>query len=136
MDLLPRFEGAVIIAVKAANSEERRTACAKEQTMSEKNDIEEIIDIEIYAKEGKEPRFGNKIKYRIRIDDKHYVIDRRDPTGRELLLVAGKNPPEGYRLDQKLHGGATKKIELDERVDLAKPGVERFMTIPLDATEG
>jgi hypothetical protein len=136
LDLLLRIEGAVVIAVKAANCDTQRTACAKEQTMNEKNDIEETIDIEIYAKEGKEPPFGNKIKYRVRIDDKHYIIDHREPTGRELLLVAGKNPPEGFRLDQKLHGGATKKIELDERVDLAKPGVERFMTIPLDATEG
>jgi hypothetical protein len=104
--------------------------------MNENNELDEIIDIEIYAKEGKEPPFGKKTKYRVRIDDKHYVIDPRDPTGRELLLIAGKNPPEGYRLDQKLRGGATQKIELDEKVDLAQPGVERFMTIPLDATEG
>lgn len=104
--------------------------------MNENNELDEIIDIETYAKEGKEPPFGKKIKYRVRIDDKHYVIDHRDPTGRELLLIAGKNPPEGYRLDQKLRGGATQKIELDEKVDLAQPGVERFMTIPLDATEG
>jgi hypothetical protein len=104
--------------------------------MNEKNDIDEIIDIEIYAKEGKEPPHGKKIKYRVRIDDKHYVIDNRKPTGRDLLVVAGMIPPEGYRLDQKLRGGATKKIELDESVDLAQPGVERFMTIPLDTTEG
>ena len=100
------------------------------------NKIYEIIDIELYAKGGKKPPFGEKIKYRIRIDDKHYVVDHRYMTGCELLALAGMNPPEGYRLDQKLHGGATKKIELDEKVDLAQSGVERFMTIPLDATEG
>ncbi len=104
--------------------------------MNENNELDEIIDIEIYAKEGKEPPFGKKIKYRVRIDDTHYVIDNRNPTGRELLVIAGKTPPEQYRLDQKLRGGLTKKIELDEKVDLAQPGVERFMTIPLDATEG
>ncbi|MFH2114601.1 MAG: multiubiquitin domain-containing protein [Spirochaetota bacterium] len=64
------------------------------------------------------------------------VIDHRDPTGRELLTVVGSNPPEGFRLYQKLHGGMTKRVELDEEVDLATPGVERFKTLPLDATEG
>lgn len=104
--------------------------------MNENNDIDEVIDLEIYAKEGKDIPFGKKIRYRVRIDDAHYIIDHRDPTGRELLTIAGKNPPEGYRLDQKLRGGMTKKIELEEKVDLATPGVERFKTLPLDATEG
>jgi hypothetical protein len=45
-------------------------------------------------------------------------------------------PPERYRLDQKLRDGTIKKIELNDVVDLTLPGLERFMTIPLDQTEG
>ena len=41
-----------------------------------------------------------------------------------------------FRLDEKLVGGRTVKIELDQVVDLTAPGVERFMTLPLDQTEG
>ncbi|OHD16957.1 MAG: hypothetical protein A2Y38_05940 [Spirochaetes bacterium GWB1_59_5] len=104
--------------------------------MYENNDIDEVIDLEIYAKESKDTPFGRKVRYRVKIDDKYYIIDHREPTGRELLRIADMNPPEGYRLDQKLRGGATKKIELDEKVDLAQPGIERFITIPLDTTEG
>ncbi len=104
--------------------------------MQENQDIEQIIDIETFAKEGKDIPTGPKVRYQIRIDAERFILEERRPTGRELLIKAGKNPPEGYRLDQKLHGGVTKKIELDEEVDLATPGVERFITLPLDPTEG
>lgn len=103
--------------------------------MYEDNERDEIINIEVYAKEGKDTPFGKKIKYRVKIDDKYYIVDHRYPTGRELLQAAGMNPT-GYRLDQKLRHGETRKIELEDKVDLAQPGVERFMTIPLDTTEG
>jgi len=104
--------------------------------MNEQLNTEELIDIETFAKEGKKVPVGPKIRYQIRIDSDRYAINYKDPTGRELLILANKNPPEGFRLDQKLHGGATRKIELYEKVDLAQPGVERFITLPLDATEG
>jgi hypothetical protein len=104
--------------------------------MQENQDIEQIIDIETFAKEGKDIPKGPKVKYQVRIDGERYIMDKQHVTGRELLVKAGKNPPEGFRLDQKLRGGATKKIALDEIVDLAAAGVERFMTLPLDNTEG
>jgi len=104
--------------------------------MQENQDIEQIIDIETFAKEGKDIPTGPKIRYQIRIDGERYLMEKRQPTGRELLIKAGMTPPEGYRLDQKLRGGATKEIKLDQEVDLAAPGVERFITIPRDPTEG
>lgn len=94
----------------------------------------EIVDIEAYAKEGKVPPKGKR--YRIRIDKQSYVVEVSQMTGREILVLAGKNPPERFRLDQKLKGGATKKIELGDMVDFTTAGVERFMTLPLDQTEG
>lgn len=93
--------------------------------MNENEDMEQVIDIETFAKEGREIPTGPKIRYQIRIDGERYLMEKRHPTGRELLIKAGKTPPEGYRLDQKLCGGATKEIKLDQEVDLAAPGVER-----------
>jgi hypothetical protein len=57
-------------------------------------------------------------------------------TGRQLLVLAGKNPPEKFRIDERLHGGLTKRIGLDEIADFTEHGVERFMTLPLDQTDG
>lgn len=75
-------------------------------------------------------------KYRIRVDKQHYTVESDAITGREILHLAGKQPPERFRLDQKMVGGVTHKIELSDVVDLTAPGVERFMTLPLDQTEG
>ena len=94
----------------------------------------EVIDVESYAKSGRNPPAGKQ--YRIRVDKTLIVVETSTITGREILTRAGKIPPERYRLDQKLHGGRTVKIELDQVVDLTTPGVERFMTLPLDQTEG
>ena len=96
--------------------------------------IMNVIDIEEYVKEGKKVPSGQK--YKIRIDKERYEVDKQVITGRELLVLAGKTPPERYRLDMKFPGGRTEKIELDQTVDLASHGVERFVTLPLDATEG
>jgi len=99
----------------------------------ENEDHSEVIDIEKYAKEGKTPPVGKK--YRIRIDKDYFEVETNHMTGKEILELAKKNP-DRFRLDQKLKGGATKKIELTDTVDFTEPGVERFMTLPLDQTEG
>lgn len=94
----------------------------------------EIVDVEEYAKEGKAPPKG--VRYRIRIDKQKYDVDVPAMTGRELLELAGKRPPERYRIDMKLRGGETRLVPLDESADFTTPGLERFMTLPLDQTEG
>jgi len=94
---------------------------------------DEIIDIEEFAKAGRPvPRDR---RYRIRIDREHFVVDEPSLTGRQILKLAGKTPAE-FMLSQKFRGGEVKKIEPDEKVDFTRPGVERFMTLPLDPTEG
>lgn len=102
------------------------------QSQAEK--IHDEIDIEEYAKRGKRPPPARR--YRIRIDREKFVVVTPNPTGRELLTLAGKVPPERFSLTQKLHGGAVHPVGLDDTVDLTQPGVERFMTLPLDQTEG
>jgi hypothetical protein len=93
-----------------------------------------LIELEEYAKLGKVPP-KNK-RYLIRIDKTKYEVNVHEMTGRQLLDLAGKKPPENFLLTQKFRGGATKKIELNETVDFTTPGIERFMTLPLDQTEG
>jgi Prokaryotic E2 family E/Multiubiquitin len=94
----------------------------------------EIIDLEEWSKTGK--RAPQDRRYRIRIDRKFYVVQQTQITGRQLLALAEKTPPERFSIFQKLHGGEAKKISLDENVDLTTPGIERFYTLPLGETEG
>lgn len=95
---------------------------------------EGVIDLEAYAKSGRTPPPNRQ--YRIRVDKQQIIVTTPTITGREILRLAGKQPPERFRLDEKLVGGRNVKIELDQVVDLTTPGVERFMTLPLDQTEG
>jgi hypothetical protein len=97
-------------------------------------DILEEVEIEVYGKKNVSPPKAKK--YVIRIDKVKYKVEVPSMTGRQLLLLAGKTPPEKYSISQKLHGGHVKPIGLDESVDFTQPGVERFMTLPLDQTEG
>jgi hypothetical protein len=95
---------------------------------------DEVVDLEEYAKAGRKPPRARR--YKIRIDKQHYVVEVSSMTGRELLTLAGKTPVSNYMVSQKMRGGEARKIGLDERVDFTTPGLERFMTLPLDQTEG
>jgi len=102
----------------------------------EQHEIEsdEVVDVEAYAKAGKPVPPAKK--YRIRIDKEHYTVEVPSMTGRQLLQLAQKTPPEGFEIRQKLQGGQLKKIGLDEETRFDAPGVERYVTLPLDQTEG
>lgn len=102
--------------------------------MENEKDPKEVIDVEEYSKANKPIPHGKH--YMIKVDTKKVEMTKQIVTGREILEAAGKMPPERFQLNQKLRGGMVKKIGLDETVDLAEPGIERFMTIPLDQTEG
>jgi len=95
--------------------------------------VDEIIDVEQFGKSGNTLPRGRQ--YRIRVDKQHVVFDKEVVTGREILSAVGKDP-QRFRLDQKLKGGETRKIEPDQEVNLTSPGLERFMTLPLDSREG
>jgi hypothetical protein len=77
-----------------------------------------LIDVEAYAKAGKRvPPHQPETRYRIRIDKEQRVVSVPSLSGREILALVDKTP-DRYRLDQKLHGGATRKIEATQQVDL------------------
>lgn len=103
------------------------------------NDSDEIsldvLDIEEFAssQSGRKPKAR---AYRIRVDKAVLQVDKPEMLGREILVLANKVPVEAYRLKQKLHNGEMQTIELDTKVDFRGPGVERFVTLKLENTEG
>lgn len=75
--------------------------------------------------------------YKVQIDKSVFELTDPTPTGRELLKLAGKAPAEQFAIYEKPQGGGQPiRIGLDHHVDLRKPGIERFVTLPLDQTEG
>lgn len=104
-------------------------------TTEDELEIEEL-EVEEYGKKGGEKRHPRARRYVIRVDKTKYTVNLSHMTGREILTLAGKTPPEQYKLRQKFHGGAAETVALDDDVDFRKPGVERFMTLKLDQTDG
>lgn len=93
-----------------------------------------IIDVAQYAKEGKVIPHGQH--YKIMVDRNVYTVEKECMTGREILILSGKTSPERFQLNQRFNGGKVVKINYDQIVCFTEPGIEKFMTIPLDQTEG
>lgn len=74
--------------------------------------------------------------YKIQIDKQHYDVQEPTITGRALLELAGKTPIEQFALYLKVHGGQPQRLQLNDVIDLRNPGTEKFLTLPLDQTEG
>lgn len=100
----------------------------------DKDPILDEVVLEEYGARGERPPPARR--YRIRIDRENYTVATSHMLGREILTLAGKTPPEQYKLRQKLRGGQVRPLGLDDDVDFTTPGVERFMTLRLDQTEG
>ena len=96
--------------------------------------LDDIIDLEEYAKLGKRPPLAKG--YRMKINGDPYVVHDPTLTGREVLTLAGLLPAEDYTLRIKLTSEKLRKIGLDEKVDLRQFGVEKFKALPRDQTEG
>jgi hypothetical protein len=90
------------------------------------------VDIEKHCHDQSKPPSCSR--YMIRVDKTRIVVEIPNPTGRQILILAGKDPATTM-LNQKL-GKAFKPISLDEKVDLTVCGVERFTTLPNEQTEG
>jgi hypothetical protein len=101
---------------------------------TEEEILDEIVDLEEYASQGKRPPYARG--YRIRVNGKPFDVMQRFITGREVLTLAGLTPPEEYTLRVKLAGHRPEKVDLDEKVDLRHPGIEKFKALPRGQTEG
>jgi len=104
-------------------------------TIDSEIEVDEL-DVEAFAQKGGNGRAPKAKRYIIRIDKTKYEVTVGTRTVREILTLAGKTPLEQYKLTQKHHGGAAVTIGLEDTVDFREPGVERFMTLRLDQTEG
>ena len=103
-------------------------------TSPEAEMLDEIADLEEYARQGKRPPLCKA--YRIRVNRKIIVIRDANPTGKEILVAAEFIPPDEHTLRMKIRGGRPEKIGLDQHVDLTAPGIEKFKVLPRDQTEG
>lgn len=95
--------------------------------------MKKIIDIEEFSNSNES--VPKAMKYRIKVDGKPYIVEVDKITGKDILLLANKNPYTRFQLNQKKKG-VIKKVDYDETIDLTEPGLEKFMTLPLDQTEG
>lgn len=91
---------------------------------------DDIIDVEVFAKEGKKPPIGKK--YKVKIGSHYFIFDHHIVTGRELLEKAGITPVDCFWLFQKFKDCDFEKIDLTEKVDLTKGGVEHFVVKPTE----
>lgn len=94
----------------------------------------EIIDVHDHCHNG-EP-VPKDCKYKIMIDREKYVVEQECMTGKEILQLTGKTPPDRFQLRQKFKDGRVITIKNNQTVCFTEPGVEKFKTIPLDQTEG
>src|SRR5579862_4418870 len=96
--------------------------------------LDGVVDLEEYAKLGKRPPLSKG--YRIKVNGEPFVVNEPEPTGRAILTLAGLLPADDYTLRVKLAGEKPHKVGLDEKVNLRRPGVEKFKALPRDQTEG
>jgi hypothetical protein len=90
----------------------------------------EVVDLEQFAKEGKVPPHGKH--YKVKVGEKVVIFEKQVVTGREIQVGAGYKHPECHWLFQKMKGCDFEKVDLDEKVDLAKDGVEHFAVKPTE----
>lgn len=96
---------------------------------------DEVVDL---ARPGKE-KFVTKpapVKYTIIVDRQNFTVKQECMNGKEILHLAGKTPHTRFQLNQRFKGGKVVKIGYDQKVCFTDPAIEKFMTIPLDQTEG
>lgn len=90
------------------------------------------VELEKHCSDESPPPISSR--YLIRVDKIRILVDKPKPTGREILILAGKDPATTM-LNQKI-GRAFKPVALDQQVDLTACGVERFTTLPNEQSEG
>lgn len=96
--------------------------------------VDDIVELEIFVKEGRHVPHAKG--YVIRVDKQKITVHKHELTGREILVLAKKEPPEHYILREIFSGGRSEIVGLDQIVDLHRHKVEKFKTLPRDQTEG
>lgn len=122
--------GEKIDEIVGATTEERVEAQVQvERVALEADGVEvEVEEVEIEVHVRAVERLPLAKRYVLRIDDAKYTVEAAAMTGRELLALAKKSPPEQYEIEQVFGNGTKRTVGLDELVDFRAPGVERFIT--------
>ena len=93
----------------------------------------DLVVIEEFARRGERPPRAKV--YAVRIDKHVYHVHKADPTGEELLHLAGKSSATS-KLYQIFKGKQPEPVLPTQHVDLHAQGIERFTTVPKDPREG
>jgi Multiubiquitin len=89
---------------------------------------QELVDLEAYAHSGKP--IPDARRYKIKIDGEYHLVETASISGAEILRLARRTGPLVFIVIQHFRHGVEEVIPPDARVDLRKPGVERFTTQP------
>ena len=102
----------------------------QEHLIEENETQSEIIDIEVLTREGKIPSEGKW--YRVKVGHEYFIFMKQFVTGLEILEKVGITLAECFCLYQKLRECDFEKINLNEKVNLARPGIEHFVVKPTE----
>lgn len=109
-------------------------AAAKELVEEAEELLDEVLDLEAFAQEGRKPPRARQ--YRFKVNETIVLWPHATITGRQVLEAAGLTPPEKYILRLKVKGSKPEIVELDDPVDLRRVGVEKFRAIERGQGEG
>jgi len=71
-------------------------------------------------------------RFEIIVNHNTYATEHPVPTGREVLLLAGFRPADDYVLLLREDTGMLQDINLEDDVDVRRPGIERFLAFRSD----
>jgi hypothetical protein len=94
----------------------------------------EYLDLEDHVANQKPIPKGCR-HYRLRIDRHKHKWNSDRITGRDILDLAGKVDFDKFQVNQHFRFNRVEQVQLDEIVDLAASGVERFVIVPATKAE-
>jgi hypothetical protein len=131
---MPLRLGVVPVRLIEKGNEMSKVGITDNEDPGEVEVVNEVIDLEEYAKAGKQPPLAKG--YQFTVNGQPFVVEKPEVTGREVLTIAGLLPAEEYTLRVKVSGAKPEKVGLNEKVDLRRKGIEKFKALPRDQTEG
>lgn len=74
--------------------------------------------------------------YTIKVNGKEHHVEAPSMLANEIIALSGQQDPTKHELNQILLDGDSISLEKNDKVHFTDPGIECFITIPLDMTEG
>lgn len=96
--------------------------------------ILDIVDIEVYVREGRPVPHAHQYQYRV--NKQPFVSKDAEITREHILERAGLVPTDQYRLRLKRRQGSPEEVKPGQTVDLRGHGIERFIAQPKEVQDG